>query len=198
MEFDRQSPCKTPRGQEHSAGPDNPALAIPVMVPGGNRLIDRHITAPPSSSRPNAAGSRGDVTRGDTQTSRVAYLKQSYSAQSLSDPASRLLLASWREKSSKSYDSHFKKWVSWCKGRGTDPISAPVSEVVNFLADLHEKGYSYRSLNAYRSAIASTHDRVDGASVGQHPLVCRLLAGVFNSNPPQPRYTSVWDVKLSM
>ena len=71
-----------------------------------------------------------------------------------------------------------------------------MNELVNFLADLHDKGYSYRSLNAYRSAISSTHDRVDGISVGQHPLVCHLLAGVFNSNPPQPRYTSTWDVNV--
>ena len=71
-----------------------------------------------------------------------------------------------------------------------------MKELVNFLADLHNKGYSYRSLNAYRSAISSTHDRVDGTTIGQHPLVCRLLAGAFNSNPPQPRYTSTWDVNV--
>ena len=88
------------------------------------------------------------------------------------------------------------RWVSWCEERNTDPITSPVNELVNFLADLHGKGYSYGSLNAYRSAISSTHDRVDGMSIGQHPLVCRLLTGVFNSNPPQPRYTSTWDVSV--
>ena len=30
--------------------------------------------------------------------------------------------------------------------------------------------------------------------MGQSPLVCSLLAGVFNKRPPQPRYTSIWDV----
>ena len=69
-----------------------------------------------------------------------------------------------------------------------------MSEVVNFLADLFKQGYQYRSLNAYRSAISSVHDRVEGVAVGQHPLVSRLLKGVFNLRPPQPRYTSTWDV----
>ena len=65
---------------------------------------------------------------------------------------------------------------------------------MNFLADLFEQGYQYRLLNAYHSAISSTHDKVDRASVGQHPSVTRLLAGAFNSRPPQPRYTATWDV----
>ena len=88
----------------------------------------------------------------------------------------------------------FQKWIGWCKERNTDPISGPVSEVANFLADLYEKGYQQRSINAYRSAIASAHDRVDGVSVGQHPTVSRLMAGVANLRPPRPRYTSTWDV----
>ena len=69
-----------------------------------------------------------------------------------------------------------------------------MSEVANFLADLFEKGYQQRSINAYRSAIASAHDRVDGVSVGQHPTISRLMAGVANARPPQPRYTTTWDV----
>ena len=30
--------------------------------------------------------------------------------------------------------------------------------------------------------------------MGQHPIVCRLLQGMFNECPPQPRYQYVWDV----
>ena len=32
--------------------------------------------------------------------------------------------------------------------------------------------------------------------MGQHPLVTWLLAGAFNSRPPQPRYTTTWDVHM--
>ena len=65
---------------------------------------------------------------------------------------------------------------------------------MNFLAELFSQGYQYRSLNAYRSAISSVHDKADGYDVGQHPLVSRLLKGVFHQRPPQPRYTQTWDV----
>jgi len=66
--------------------------------------------------------------------------------------------------------------------------------VVNFLAHLFDQGYQYRSLNAYQSAISSVHEKVDGYEVGQHPLVSRLLKGVFHQRPPQPRYSETWDV----
>ena len=87
----------------------------------------------------------------------------------------------------------FTKWASWCSERDSDPVLLDVSEVMNFLAHLFEEGYQYRSLNAYRSAISSVHDRVDGISVGQHPLVARVLKGAFNERPPQPRYSHTWD-----
>ena len=32
--------------------------------------------------------------------------------------------------------------------------------------------------------------------MGQHPLVCNLLAGIINERPPQPRYQQMWDVNL--
>lgn len=65
--------------------------------------------------------------------------------------------------------------------------------MVNFLAHLF-KEYQHRSLNAYRSAISSVHEKADGYEVGQHPLVYRVLKGAFNQRPPKPRYEFMWDV----
>ena len=39
-----------------------------------------------------------------------------------------------------------------------------------------------------------THSRVDDCTVGTHPIVVRLLKGMFNERPPAPRYTSSWEV----
>ena len=36
--------------------------------------------------------------------------------------------------------------------------------------------------------ILSVHTKVDGYSIGEHPLVARLLKGAFNQRPLQPRY----------
>ena len=125
----------------------------------------------------------------------MAYLRKKFSDSSLSEEASRLLLASWRTKSSQSYDSHFRKWLSWCSERGSDPISGSIGEVANFLAHLFEQGYQSRSLNAYRSAISSIHDKIDGMEIGKHPMITRLLKGAFHARPPLPRYTATWNVQ---
>ena len=108
-----------------------------------------------------------------------------------------LLLASWLQKSSKSYDSLLgSAWVDWCNQQHLDPVSGPISEVINFLAYLFKEGYQYCSLNAYCSAISSVHEKADGYEVEQHPLVSRLLKGVFNQRPPKPCYEVTWDVKV--
>ena len=39
------------------------------------------------------------------------------------------------------------------------------------------------------------HERIDGYTVGQHPLVTRLMKGVFNERPPLPKYTCTWNVQ---
>ena len=66
--------------------------------------------------------------------------------------------------------------------------------MVNFLAHLFKQGYQSRSLNAYRSAISSVHDRIDGVEVGKHPMVTRLLKGAFHARP-LPRYAATWNVQ---
>ena len=31
--------------------------------------------------------------------------------------------------------------------------------------------------------------------MGKHPKVCNLMTGVFNRNPPKPRYVFIWDIE---
>ena len=83
---------------------------------------------------------------------------------------------------------------SWRHVRQKSPVSCPIGKVINFLAHLYEQGYHYRSINSYQSAISSMHEKVHGYEVGQHPMVSRLVKGIFHDRPPQPRYCETWDV----
>ena len=67
---------------------------------------------------------------------------------------------------------------------GFRSISGPVSEVINFLAELHREGYQSSSLNVFRSAISSVYDKVDGMEVWKHPTITHLLKGAFRERPP--------------
>ena len=67
-----------------------------------------------------------------------------------------------------------------------NPFEGPVSNVVNFLAESHSQGYKYHSHNSYQSAIPSIHSKVEGHPVEEHPLVSRVLKGVYNARLPLP------------
>ena len=170
---------------------------------GGTCLEDTAMVSPVTvnaSSVPTSdqASSRGHSSPHPACTrhtaSRLEHLRQRYREQELSENATSLMLGSWRAKTNKAYDSLFTKWRGWCSEWDADPFSGPITNVVNFLASLHSEGYQYNSINSYRSAISSVHEKVDGYSIGQHPLVTKLLKGVFHDRPPLPRYTATWKV----
>lgn len=69
-----------------------------------------------------------------------------------------------------------------------------MSALVNFLAALFAEGLQHRTINTIRSAISATHVQVDNTPIGQHPVVTRLMKGMYNSRSPKPRYPSSWKV----
>ena len=59
-------------------------------------------------------------------------------------------------------------------------------------------GKEYRTINVYRSAISMTLPKINGVNVGQHPLVCQVMKGIFQKKPPLPRYSASWDVSKAL
>ena len=168
--------------------PDHSSLEDTTMVPshpgnagGLSKNTSRTIRPDTESNRPEVHYESG------SNSSRMAYLRDSFQSRGFSDSASKLLLSSWRTKTTSNYNSLFNKWASWCEQRDRNPFDGPIEDIVNFLAELHEKDYQYRSLNSYRSTISSVHKHVEGVPIGQHPLVSRILKGTFNEHPPQPK-----------
>lgn len=69
-------------------------------------------------------------------------------------------------------------------------------KVGDFLSEMFQGGYEYSTINNFRSAISALHDWENGIPVGQLPLIKRIMSGVFQEKPPQPRYTDTWDVSV--
>ena len=185
--------CQGPLTNKDPSGAGNTcssSLEGPTMVSStaGNVVSTTNLL-----SEPVSVDVRHRTYGHSASTSRMAYLWQKFRRKNLSESAKELLLASWRNKTSKAYDSHFRKWLGWCNEQGCDPISGPISDVANFLADLHSHGYQTSSLNAYQSSV---HDRVDDTDVGKHPLISRLLKGAFHATPPLPCYSRTWNVEV--
>ncbi|XP_064460412.1 uncharacterized protein LOC135370562 [Ornithodoros turicata] len=115
---------------------------------------------------------------------------------SLSGEAAGLISASWRRGTRLAYNSCWRRRDSWYSARLLDPFSPPLNTVLNFLAYLrYQEHLSYRTINSYRSALSQTIGVCEGYPFGEHPAVTRLLKGVFNLNPPRPRYSDMWPVE---
>ena len=105
------------------------------------------------------------------------------------------MLASCRVSTHKQYQSSWKVWDSWCRERSLNTLSAPLTDIHEFLVTCEKKGLSYRTLGVYRSAISRYHDPVGGIPVGRCEAVVQLMKGFFNRNPPKPKYMVTWDVE---
>ena len=75
-------------------------------------------------------------------------------------------------------------------------MEADVTSISNFLAHLASKGISYRTVNAYRSAISAGPLPVASKPVGEHPLISKAIQDIYFLAPPKPRYSSLWDVSV--
>ena len=153
----------------------------------------------PNISRRSEGPERGRSPLGNKQifsTGGLESYRETLVKSGISELAADLTVNSKRQSSSVSYNLFCKTWSSWCYRKQIDPFRCPINYVLDFLACLYEKGYAYRSIKCYRSAISSFHEKIEGLPVGQHPEVCTLLTGVFNLRPPQPRYSSTWDVQI--
>ena len=79
--------------------------------------------------------------------------------------------------------------------RKIDSFSSSVNEILDYLTDLYKQGLQYRTINNHRSAISAFHQQIQEKPVVENPRVCALLAGIFNSRPPQPKYCFIWNVQ---
>ena len=126
------------QGSLTSGEPSGPGNSCSTNVEGstlvpssaGNAIRLPLTTASITESVP--VGVRHEPDGSSTSTGCMAYLWQTFGCNNFSEPAKDLLLASWRSRTFQAYDSHLRKWLSWCTKQGCDPISGLISDVANF------------------------------------------------------------------
>ena len=191
----------SPVPQQDNRGGDNSSASL--AEPG---VVSSTLGQPgyPSSAFPSNAGHCIQPRRPETSTgggrpfpsSRVVCVGRSCLTQGLSERVTDIIRKSCRASTESAYSNAWRQWVGWCLEQETDPLSAPVRYILEFLCERFAAGKQYRTINMLRSAISMTHEEVDGVRVGQHPMVSRFLKGVFNLRPPAPKYTVTWSVDV--
>ena len=172
-------------------------LASTTMVATATEPPDR-TSSPPAELQtpPEGPSSPSENSSNVPQTtlSRVSCLRGQYQAMGIPDNVTEILLSASRQSTRKTYQSAWRRWSGWCVKRKIDPLSAPLTDILLYLTEYFNSGAAYRSVNVARSAISTSHAKLNGLPVGQNPLVIQLLKGMFNNRPPKPRYSHTWEV----
>ena len=76
-----------------------------------------------------------------------------------------------------------------------------VNSLLEFLYKLYQQNLGHSALNTARSAVSNIDEhshptRMHHTSVGEHPLVCRYLKGIFNKLKPVPKFHNIWSVDV--
>ncbi len=82
-----------------------------------------------------------------------ANLRHDY-YRNLPDIAANIILQSWRNGTKKQYTTCLRQWEKYCE-QNIDPVSATVTQGINFLGDLYEKQHlSYSALIVHSNLCA--------------------------------------------
>lgn len=73
------------------------------------------------------------------------------------------------------YQAFIQKWSHFCTQRKINHNQPTVEQALDFFTHLYEQGLTYSAINTARSALSSYITLEDSTSLGQHPLVSRLL-----------------------
>ena len=186
-------------GRRGYSAADSPQLARTSLVCTYPVDADRCTLSASPGGEPIVAAVRPDScppTLAVPATDCMAVIGQTFRSAGYPSSVTDVLLASWSASTKKRYTGPWRAWCQWCASRDLCPVSAPVPDVLTFLAEMTTgKRLEYRTLDVYSSAISQGHLPVDGSRLGRLPVVVRFMKGLFRLRPPTPRLSSTWDVQ---
>ena len=154
----------------------------------GSSLLGQAASAAPLQPVPSR--------RPRAEPSRVATLKRHYRKSGFSGRVARVLSGVLRESSSRLYQSRWKIFCGWCRGRSVAPVNASVPVVVDFLIHLRQdKGLSVSAVKGYCSALNSVL-ALKGRDYASSREITTLLRSFARSVNPVELRPPAWDVSL--
>ena len=60
---------------------------------------------------------------------------------------------------------------------------------------IYDTGVGYSCVNTARCALSAIITPINKMTFGAHPLVMRLMKGIYNERVPVPRYQEIWDTR---
>ena len=126
----------------------------------------------------------------------ISCLRSRLETKGLSKEVSEIVGEAWPATTIRSYQSAWKQWTDWCGTMGlqANPEVPNINNIAQFITHKFKAGTSYSQLNTYRSALSAFLPKIDGSTVGTHPIVGKVLRACYIKRPPRPKYSTTWSV----
>ena len=188
-----------PQGQDGAGIPhsDCALLALPALVSGPPRAVTHSSSQTSSSPERPSATSLGHSARKSSisQSTRLASVRCKLQSLGASTHLVHLVEKARRKGTYSVYDSHWKRWISWCEENGVDFASPSSVEFGNFLSYLfNHLGKSVSTVRVHRAAISSTIRQLGGPSFSEDPLIRDAIRGAALLAARTPRKLPAWDL----
>jgi hypothetical protein len=82
----------------------------------------------------------------------------------------------------------------WCNIRQSNPLRPTEKVIVSYLLYLKNMNKSYSVICTHKAVILETLKIIDYKYDRSFILINRFMKGLYNVNPPKPRYQTTWDV----
>ena len=107
-----------------------------------------------------------------------------------------LIQESWRHGTRVQYNSLLRGWQGFCSQRKIHPLSPTILDVIAYLTSMYDRGLQYTTIAVAKSVLSGMLHVPGVISISSHPLIIRLMKGIFDVRPPKPRYEFIWDTEL--
>ena len=115
--------------------------------------------------------------------------------QGLSEEVVDFVINGWSEGTKRQYTTPIQEFVGYCSERCLDPFSATVNDVAEYLVkSFKSSSNGYSALGTRRSAISAFLPPLNGLPIGNHPIIKKVMKGIFKLRPAIPRYTETYDI----
>lgn len=101
------------------------------------------------------------------------------------------MLASITEGTLRQYSACYGKYWSYCKSESLNFFDYTLNNYLKFLVQEINKGSSYSVINTYRSAL----NLIFSINNEDERVIKRFVKGAYNIKPPQPKYSSTWNIE---
>ena len=170
--------------------PPPPPLDNSVMVSfadevGNDRPVDHTSTQKEFSATSQFSGNTPSVQAPKAVGS--SCIRKAIEKFTLPPATAAFIHDSWRQGTRAQYNSSFGKWEQYFIQGKIDPTNPYLIDVAIFLTALYTSGAKYNVVATARSTLSGLIQIPGVPSIGSHPIIKRVLKGVYNNRPPKAK-----------